>query len=49
LRLEAEVRKLGELFGELHGAAYREGEFVAEGQMRFAVANAADLLPRTAR
>ncbi len=46
LRLEVEVRKMGELFGELHGAAYREGELVAEGQMRFAVANAADLLPR---
>ncbi len=45
LRLESEVVKLGELFGELRGAAYREGELVADGQMRFAIANAADLLP----
>ena len=45
LRLEAEVLKMGERFGELRGAAYRDGELVAEGQMRFAVANAADVLP----
>ena len=46
LRIEAEVVKMGERFGELRGAAYRDGELVAEGQMRFAVANAADVLPR---
>lgn len=46
LRLEAEVLKLGERFGELRGTAYREGELIAEGQMRFAVANAADVLPK---
>lgn len=40
LRLEAEVMKLGELFGELRGAAYLEGELVAEGRMRFAIASA---------
>jgi 3-hydroxymyristoyl/3-hydroxydecanoyl-(acyl carrier protein) dehydratase len=45
LRLEAEVLKMGERFGELRGKAYRDGELVAEGQMRFVVANAADILP----
>lgn len=45
LRVEAEVVKLRESFGELRGVAYREGELVAEGQVRFAIANAADLLP----
>lgn len=44
LRLEAEVLKLGELFGELRGVAYCEDELVAEGRMRFAIANEADLL-----
>ena len=39
LRVEAEVVKMGEMFGELLGAAYRSGERVAEGQMRFAIAN----------
>jgi 3-hydroxymyristoyl/3-hydroxydecanoyl-(acyl carrier protein) dehydratase len=46
LRLEAEVLKLGELFGELRGAAYRDGELIAEGQMRFALASAGDVLPK---
>jgi 3-hydroxymyristoyl/3-hydroxydecanoyl-(acyl carrier protein) dehydratase len=45
LRMEAEVIKMGERFGELRGTAYRDGELVAEGQMRFALANAKDLLP----
>jgi len=45
LRLEAETVKLRENLGELRGAAYRDGKLVAEGQMRFAMANAADLLP----
>ena len=45
LRLEAEAVKLRASFGELRGAAYREGKLVAEGQMRFAIANAADMLP----
>lgn len=44
LRVEAEVVKLRENFGELRGAAYRDGERVAEGQMRFAVANQGDFL-----
>jgi 3-hydroxymyristoyl/3-hydroxydecanoyl-(acyl carrier protein) dehydratase len=46
LRLEAEVLKLGELFGELRGAAYRDGELIAEGQLRFALASAGDVLPK---
>jgi 3-hydroxyacyl-[acyl-carrier-protein] dehydratase len=37
LRVEAEADKIGERFGELHGAIYREGELVAEGRMRFAI------------
>lgn len=45
LRVEAEVIKIGSIFGELRGAAYCEGELVAEGQMRFAIANAADVMP----
>ncbi len=40
LRLEASVLKLKENFGELHGSAFRNGELVGEGQMRFAIANA---------
>jgi len=43
LRVEAEVIKLREAFGELRGAIYREGLLVAEGQMRFAIANAGAL------
>jgi 3-hydroxymyristoyl/3-hydroxydecanoyl-(acyl carrier protein) dehydratase len=46
LRLEARVLKLKETFGELHGSAFRNGELVGEGQMRFAIASAADLLPQ---
>ncbi|MGO9271006.1 MAG: 3-hydroxyacyl-ACP dehydratase FabZ family protein [Terriglobia bacterium] len=45
LVVEAEVVKLRENFGELRGAAYRDGKRVAEGAMRFGIANAADLLP----
>lgn len=45
LRLEAEVIKLRATYGELRGAAYRDGELVAEGQMRFGVADASTLLP----
>jgi 3-hydroxymyristoyl/3-hydroxydecanoyl-(acyl carrier protein) dehydratase len=44
LNVEAEVVKLRQSFGELRGAAYRQGERVAQGQMRFAVANQVDLL-----
>jgi 3-hydroxymyristoyl/3-hydroxydecanoyl-(acyl carrier protein) dehydratase len=41
LRVEAEVIKIGSVFGELRGAAYRDDKLVAEGQMRFAIADAA--------
>jgi len=40
LRLEARVVKLKETFGELYGSAFRDGECVGEGQMRFAIADA---------
>jgi len=46
LRLEAQALKLGERFGELRGTAYRDGELIAEGQMRFAVLNASDVLAK---
>ncbi len=42
LRLEARVLKLKENFGEFYGSAFRDGELVGEGQMRFAVASAAE-------
>ena len=45
LRLEAQVIKLKENFGELRGAASVAGELVAEGQMRFAIADAAAVTP----
>ncbi len=44
LRLEAQVLRLKQTLGELRGAAYLEGELVAEGRMRFAIVNAGDLL-----
>jgi 3-hydroxymyristoyl/3-hydroxydecanoyl-(acyl carrier protein) dehydratase len=46
LRLEARVLKLKETFGELYGSAFCDGECVGEGQMRFVIANAAELLPQ---
>ena len=46
LRIEAEVVKMGERFGEMRGAAYRDGELVAEGQMRFTIADAAEVFPK---
>ncbi len=41
LRLEAKVVRIKENFGELRGMAYVGEELVAEGQMRFAIADAA--------
>jgi 3-hydroxyacyl-[acyl-carrier-protein] dehydratase len=41
LRLEARVVRMKENFGELRGTAYAGEELVAEGQMRFAIADAA--------
>lgn len=46
VRLEAEVVKMKEQFGELRGSIFRDGELVADGQMRFVIANAADVLPK---
>ena len=43
LRVVAEVVRLKENFGELKGSAYRDGERVAEGQMRFAIADKAQI------
>jgi 3-hydroxymyristoyl/3-hydroxydecanoyl-(acyl carrier protein) dehydratase len=45
LHVQAEVLKMGSHFGELRGTAYRGQVLVAEGQMRFAIANAADIFP----
>jgi acyl dehydratase len=41
LRVEAEVLRVRQDFGEMVGRAYRDGELVAEGRVRFAVAPAA--------
>ncbi len=46
VRVEAEVVRMKTQMGELRGSIYREGELVAEGQMRFGIANAADMLPK---
>ena len=45
LRLEAHVVRLRERIGELHGGAYVGDELVAEGQLRFAIADAAAVAP----
>jgi 3-hydroxyacyl-[acyl-carrier-protein] dehydratase len=45
VRVEAEVVRMKAQFGELRGSIFREGELVAEGQMRFGIANAEDILP----
>jgi 3-hydroxyacyl-[acyl-carrier-protein] dehydratase len=43
LRVEAEVIKIGERLGELRGAIYHARELVAEGRVRFAIAEAAQI------
>ena len=43
LILQAETVKLGESFGELRGTITCHGKLVAEGRMRFAIANKQDL------
>jgi 3-hydroxyacyl-[acyl-carrier-protein] dehydratase len=43
LRVEAEVIKIGERLGELRGAIYRAEELVAEGRVRFAIADSSGL------
>jgi 3-hydroxymyristoyl/3-hydroxydecanoyl-(acyl carrier protein) dehydratase len=45
VRVEAEVVRMKAQFGELRGSIFRDGELVAEGQMRFAIANASDVMP----
>jgi 3-hydroxyacyl-[acyl-carrier-protein] dehydratase len=43
LRIEAQVVKFKEQFGELRGAVYRDNELVADGHMRFVIADAGNL------
>ncbi len=45
VRVEAEVLKMKAMFGELRGSVFRDGQLVAEGQMRFGIADAKDVLP----
>ncbi|MFZ0961689.1 MAG: 3-hydroxyacyl-[acyl-carrier-protein] dehydratase FabZ [Terriglobia bacterium] len=45
VRVEAEVVKMKAQFGELRGSILRDGELVAEGHMRFGIANAEDVMP----
>lgn len=45
VRVEAEVVRMKTQFGELRGSIFRNGELVAEGQMRFGIANVKDMLP----
>ena len=45
VRVEAEVLRMKAQFGELRGSIFRDGELVAEGQMRFGIANAQDIFP----
>lgn len=44
VRFEAHVLKLRDTLGELRGAAYLGDELLAEGQMRFAIADRAAIL-----
>ena len=45
VQVQAEVIKLRESWGELKGTIYRQGTLVAEGLVRFAIANTRDVLP----
>jgi 3-hydroxymyristoyl/3-hydroxydecanoyl-(acyl carrier protein) dehydratase len=45
VRVEAEILKMKAQFGELRGSIFRDGELVAEGQMRFGIAAAEDVFP----
>jgi 3-hydroxyacyl-[acyl-carrier-protein] dehydratase len=47
LHVEAEVMRIGERLGELHGAIYHARELVAEGNVRFAIADAAEILEKS--
>ncbi len=46
VRVEAKVVRMKAQFGELKGSIFRGGELVAEGQMRFGIASAADVMQR---
>jgi 3-hydroxymyristoyl/3-hydroxydecanoyl-(acyl carrier protein) dehydratase len=48
VRVEAEVVRMKTQFGELRGSIFRNGELVAEGQMRFGITDARNLLPAQA-
>ena len=45
VRVEAEVVRMKAQYGELRGAIFRDGALVAEGQMRFGIADAQDVMP----
>ena len=45
VRVEAEVVRMKSYFGELRGSIFRDGELVAEGQVRFGIANTEDVMP----
>ncbi len=45
VRVEVEVVRMKAQFGELRGSLFRDGELVAEGQMRFGIADAKEILP----
>ena len=45
VRVEAEVVRMKAHFGELRGSIFRGGELVAEGQVRFGIASAEDVMP----
>ena len=45
VRVEAEVVRMKTQFGELRGSIFRDGELVAEGQMRFGIPNVKDVMP----
>ena len=45
VRVEAEVVRMKTQFGELRGSIFRDDELVAEGQMRFGIASAQNVMP----
>ncbi len=49
LHIEAEVIKMGGRTGELRGAIHHGSELVAEGRMRFAIAEASQILKNSSR
>jgi len=49
LHVEAEVIRMGARFGELRGTISREGDLLAEGKMRFAIADASEVLPTSVK